>query len=834
MRSIIALVQNEKTKAIDLAQKSIQADSQSTSSWMALSYSQQASFDLDGALRSAKHATKAEPGNALAWARLSDLELSFGNLDNAFKAAQEAEKINPHVSRIQTVLGFAYLTRIKINQAKSAFERAIPLDQADPLPRLGLGLAMIREGDLEKGRREIEIAASLDPQNSLIRSYLGKAYYDEKREKQAGEQYALAKQFDPHDPTPYLYDAFLKQSQNRPVEALQDIQKSIDLNDNRAIYRSRFLLDQDLATRSTSLGRIYRDLGFEQVAMVEGWKSVNADPSNYSAHRFLAETYSVLPRHEQGQANEILQSQLLQPININPVPPSLAANNTYVLEGTGPGEASFNEFTSLFLRNRGSIQFSGVTGEKNTAGDEIIVSGIHNNASLSASQYHYETKGFRDNNDRRTDMYNFFVQTSLTPSTSIQGEYRKLEHEQGDPELTFIDSHISTLRQKENFDSVRFGIKHSFSPYSTLLGSFMYQEGDIDVTVLPGLMEGNWKMFNYIGETSYIYRNKPFSLIAGAAYRFLKSKKDWLGLWAPEDTDVKERFSNIYAYGSAELLKNLSFTLGVSGEMLQGDIINEDQKQLNPKAGIVWHPLQSTTVRAAVFRSLQHPYLSDRALNPSLEPTQVGGFNQFYLGAIGDSAWRYGIGLDQKFSTSIYGGIEFLLSHVDETFIGDANGAERMVRNDRDLKHSRAYLFWTPTSSLALGGEYLYERVDADITGGFYGVEEAKNIRTHRGIFSVRYFNPLGLTIGASLTFIDQKGDFVAFMNDGTEYLFPGRDRFSIVDAFVSYRLPKRMGIVSFEAKNLFNRKFHFQDTDPANPCIMPGRLLLLKLTLSF
>ncbi len=80
------------------------------------------------------------------------------------------------------------------------------------------------------------------------------------------------------DPTPWFYDAILKQSVNRPVEALQDIQKSIELNDNRAVYRSQLLLDQDLAARSASLGQIFNNLGFQQLGLVEGWKSVNIGP----------------------------------------------------------------------------------------------------------------------------------------------------------------------------------------------------------------------------------------------------------------------------------------------------------------------------------------------------------------------------------------------------------------------------------------------------------------------------------------------------------------------------------------------------------------------------
>ncbi len=218
-------------------------------------------------------------------------------------------------------MGFAYLTQVKTKESKKAFEKAIELDQADSLPRLGLGLAKIREGDLKEGGREIEIAASLDPNNSLIRSYLGKVYYEEKRTKLDGREYAVAKELDPQDPTPWFYDAIRKQTENRPVEALQDLQTAIEFNDNRAVYRSKLLLDSDLAARSASLARIYNDLGFQQLGLVEGWKSVNTDPGNFSAHRFLADSYSALPRHEIARVSELLQSQLFQPINITPIQP---------------------------------------------------------------------------------------------------------------------------------------------------------------------------------------------------------------------------------------------------------------------------------------------------------------------------------------------------------------------------------------------------------------------------------------------------------------------------------------------------------------------------------
>jgi hypothetical protein len=59
-------------------------------------------------------------------------------------------------------------------------------------------------------------------------------------------------------------------------------------------------------------------------------------------------------------------------------------------------------------------------------------------------------------------------------------------------------------------------------------------------------------------------------------------------------------------------------------------------------------------------------------------------------------------------------------------------------------------------------------------------------------------------------------------------------DRFWVFDASIGYRLPKRLGIITIEAKNLFNEKFNFQDTDASNPRIQPKQLIVAKLTLAF
>ena len=727
LQSIIAVVENEKDKALNLAQRAVEAAPGSATAWIALSYAQQARFDLEAARASLEKAVQLDPKNALAWARLAELWSSFGRLEQALEAAQKAVILDPDLSRTQTVLGFAYLTEVKTTEATEAFAKAIALDQADPLPRLGLGLAKIREGDLHEGRREIELAASLDPNSSIVRSYLGKAYYEEKRMPLEEHQYIIAEELDPKDPTPWFYDAIAKQTTNRPVEALQDMQKAIELNDNRVVYRSRLSLDSDLAARSASLARVYTDLGFQQLALVEGWKSVNTDPTNYSAHRFLADSYSVLPRHEIARVSELLQSQLLQPINTTPIQPRLAESNLFLISAQGPGALSFNEFNPIFTRNGLTFQTSGLVGEHSTYGGEGVVSGIYQKTSFSVGGFHFTTDGFRENADQRDEIANVFVQQEVTPGTSIQAEYRYRDLEQGDVQQRFFpEDFFSALRNEEERHTFRLGARHAFSPGSILLGSFTYQDSDgrIRINDIPdpgSFIDDKFPQTAFSGELQHLFRSRYLNLRTGAGYVGVDRKDDTtVGIPGPDPIEIRSvtdedlQHFNAYAYADVNLLRNVTATLGLSLDSLRGDE-DVDKDQVNPKFGITWTPFAGITLRAAAFRVLKRTLITDQ----TLEPTQVAGFNQFFDDPNLTEAWRYGGAIDQRFTSSLFGGVEFSKRDLTVPGLLDLKDPSNPVNRDGDWNEylGRAYLFWTPRPWLALRAQYLFERFERESPG---------------------------------------------------------------------------------------------------------------------
>jgi FecR protein/Tetratricopeptide repeat len=875
LQSIIALTQNNMTLARELAQRAVIAQPASAAARIAMSYVQQAAFDQPGAQESLQRAVHDHPDDALAWARLAELRLSTGYLDEGLAAAKRASSLDPGLALTQTVRGYGYLTEIKIPQAIDAFDEAIDLDQAAPLPRLGLGLAKIRKGELAAGRQDIENAVALDPGNSLIRSYMGKAYYEEKRDRLAGSQYEMAKTLDPKDPTPWFYDAIRKQTENRPVEALHAMQTSIALNDNRAVYRSRLQLDQDLATRSASQARIYSDLGFEQLALVKGWQSVNTDPANYSAHRLLSDSYSTLPRHEIARVSELLQSQLLQPINLTPVPPELAEENLFILEGAGPAKPAYLEFNPLFTRNRLALQADGLAGSNSTWADDVVHNGVYNNWSWSAGQFHYQSDGYRDNNDQDQNIYDLFVQGALSYQTSVQAEYRDRRIKNGDLVQRFEPEDFShTQREKITDQTVRLGLHQVFTPGSEVIASLIYlynHNNDVNDTVpqavpplgtLTTAFDAEHPLNQGLtAEIQHIYRASAFKLVSGAGYYTtdgkLKATVD-VSLTPPSplipdrsifrDTEQNWSHKNAYVYANIPYGQTLMMTAGASYDDLSLDQDTETTttltglpvpptstpskskigvQKLNPKLGLTWLPWKNTTLRAAAFRTITRSLVS----NQTIEPTQVAGFNQFYNDQTGTKADVYGLAADQVITQDLSSGVEYSWRNTSVPYESTPANIDQV---DWDEGFGRAYLYWTPTRRVATSAEYQYEDFKRD--SAFTGEFQATRLQTQRVPLTASYFHPLGFFAHVRTTYYDQQGKFntnaAGFLqNQPTE---DKNDQFWLVDASIGYRLPKRYGFISVGVSNLFDENFKFVDTDPFNPQVYPQRFFFSRLTLSF
>jgi Tfp pilus assembly protein PilF len=850
LRAVIKVTQNDRVSALADAEKAVGL-TDAPAARIALSYAQQSEFQIEAARGTMRTAVDQHPNDALAWARLAELELMLGRRNEALAAARAAESIAPSLSRTKLVLGFNALALFRNAEARSAFEHAIATDSADPLGHLGLGLAKISNGELEEGRRDLEAAVALDSSSALLRAYLGKAYFEERRNPLDAEQLGLAKELDPLDPTAYLYDGILKQTTNRPVEAVADLERSVELNDNRAVFRGRLLLDEDRAARGTSLARAYNDLGFKQLGVNEATRSLSFDPSNASAHRFLADSYLGTRRTDIARVSEMLQTQLLQDVNLNPIQPSLSVTNLNIVAGGGPTIAGFNEFTPLFQQNQVQATVSTLGGSNDTFGAEGVVSAVYKGFSLSAGGFTYNTEGWRPNNGLDEDIYNVFAQWAISPRINVQAEYRRRESEEGDLAFNFDpEAYLEDKTTKRDQETWRAGARFSPTLSSDVLISYIHNQRDEIQTVsepldpfLSVFVDNDLVEKGDQWEGQYIFRHERFNLIAGLAY----SKTDvdetidisfvdvdfgpLFGITSDESYERKS--TKAYLYAGIHMLENVELTLGASYDDYEDQVFVEETS-FNPKIGIRWAPREDLVFRAAAFKTLK-PALVD---NRTLEPTQIAGFNQFFDDINATNAWRYGAGVDWRINRRLSTGAEATWRELEEpvlSFDGET-GESVQIFEDRDEQLHRIYLYWAATDRIGVSADLVYDLFEAqqgDVTE-FGNLPE--RVRTFSIPVVASYFHPSGFFGALGGTFVDQEVERSEFATYGQ-----GQDSFFLVDAAVGYRFPKRRGLVSLGVKNIFDTDFYYQDDSYRETSVeastgpyFPDRTVMGTLTLSF
>ena len=465
-----------------------------------------------------------------------------------------------------------------------------------------------------------------------------------------------------------------------------------------------------------------------------------------------------------------------------------------------------------------------------------------------------------DDNTQDRDIYDAFFQMSLSHKTSIQAEYRYFDEKRGDLSLRFDPDLFDDTFVQEQRDTLRLGLHHSFTPYSETIASFYYQNSDIDTRFHSSFplsfpfSDGTVDSANHVdengwlGEIRHLWRSQSgrFNVTAGVG-RFSSDVDSeptditvlnfafpmpplTFSSRVPENYDV--RHTNFYIYSLIKPPKwitsaigDMTWTIGGSMDFFEGEG-KEKTDQFNPKFGLTWNPFPGTTIRGAVFRTLTRQTIS----NQTIEPTQVAGFNQFFDDTPGSIIWRYGAAIDQKFSESLYGGVEYTTRDLDVAFsIGIGTNVE-FLRQGTDEDLIRTYLYWTPHDWLSMSAEYQYEWIKKE-QPFLLGLEMFDKLRTHRVPLGINFFHPSGFTARLKGTYVEQDGIFADTPTRTTNV--PGDDNFWYFDGSISYRLPKLHGIISIGAKNLFNKNFNFQDTDPSNPQIVPERFIFARITLS-
>ena len=856
LQTLAHIVKGELDAAQTRIQQALQQPPQA-SVYLAQSYLQQARFELKTALASARQAVKLQPDNALAWARRAELALTLGKLKEANLAAEQARLLEPELSRAQTIAGFVLLKKLKFNGAKAAFDRAARLAPSDPLPQLGLGLIAIRKNRLEKGRAKLELATALDPANSLLRSYLGKAYFDERRNPLAVSQFELAQNLDPRDPTPWFYQAILKQTENRPAAALQDLQQSIELNDNRAVYRSRLLLDADEAARNASQAKIYQELGFNVLAQQKAAQSLSTSPVEHGAHKLLAESYINNPRFDTARSSEILQAQLLQPLTATPIRSTLAERDLLIIEGTGPSDIGFNEFNTLFNSETDHVQFAGVGGSNGTGAGELLVSGMHGPVAYAGGHYIYETDGFRINNDIEYDISTAYAQIQLRHNLNIQLEARHREEKRGDVAQRFLENTFSESERKlSEINLQRIGFRYMPTSNIDLIGSLDFIDVDLNTDLMqadtqviqigpfPVTIENNTEIQDESKsdtidlELQFLLNRPNFNIIAGLDIADIDLDTMQVLTFnqtitppiipplpqpPPSLTTGTTNYENAYFYWHAKPIEGFTSTLGVANENLEDIRLNDEISEWNPKLGVKWQSSRYLTLRAAMMQTMAKP----TEILQSLEPTQVAGFNQPYDDTLATISETYGIALDFATHNYLYVGAEFVQRDLSSPVLNTSSSSTRESLSEETTQ--TLYFNWAK-ESWAYSLHYHYEKYERE-EGAFVNINRPSILNTRRIPLQISY-NYGGISTSAVASHINQKGSFGSPSGEMRD-----ENDFWILDLSLEYEFFLNRAKLSLEVNNALDEEFKFQDTNfqdgsPRPLKYTPERTLVGRLSL--
>ncbi len=842
---------------------------------------------LKSALDDAQRAAAISPRFSFARERVAELQFSFGLTKDATDALETSFILATQNPEALALKGFLLAAQNHPRAAIASFDDALAVDPALGNAWFGRGLCKIHLGDAGGGRKDLLIAAAMEPQRAELRSYLGKAYANAGDFSHATNEFRLAKKLDPHDPTAWLYSALLDQEENRINDAIRDLETSEALNDNRSVYRSQLLLDQDRAVRSANLATMYQDAGMQDVGLREASRAVNYDYGNYSAHHFLADSYEQLSdpneinlRYETPAESEYLVANLLAPVSAGTLSPALSQGEySKLFQQDGPGVISDSDYLSRGAWTESGAQF-----------------GTYGNFSYDAEAFYHSDPGQRSNEDIEQRQLSLTLKQQLTPQDTVYFNVQQYDAEYGDLAQYYNQSMANpSVRIKETQNPiVGIGYNHEWNPgihtlfFATRLDdttSFTnpaqptlleFTPGGGPLSSVQGLtMQDNFqnRLTIYSTELQQIWEQPKHTTIIGARAQYghleTANEQDTPSTLAfafsspaadQNVTSLFHRFS-VYGYHQWQIFEPLQLIGGVAYDRItfpqdfrtapvSGNSQNEDQ--ISPKAGMLWTPLRDTTIRFAYTRSLSGASVDQ---SYQIEPSQVAGFIQNYRSVIpesiaGENAGAkietYDLSLEQKFRTGTYLGVsgEILYSTVDRVdgafdFVSFGTPSASTTVNE-DLDYHEETLQATANQLLgrdwSLGAKYRVSRavlsdnfvnVPDSVIGGFVNFQprqETKGVLNEVDLTAI-YNNPCGFFAEGEALWFDQSSYGYAPAEPG--------DDFWQFNLFAGYRFLQRRGEFTVGLLNLAGQNYNLNPLNIYNE-LPRSRTLAVRLQLDF
>ncbi len=801
--------------------------------WLVRGYLAQQRHDLPAAEQAYQQALSINPDNATAAIQLAKVYFGSEKKAQARMLVQRVRSARPDFTAAANLQAFLQLADNQTDQALAGFEAVQKDQRADSETWFGMSLALMRKGRVESAMQAIATAVLLSPQRSMYLSYWGKMLHQIGRNDKALTVLDSAIRLDVNDPTPRLYKAIILRDLNRPGEAIKAIQQANRLNQNRGVYRSRSLLDQDLAVQNVDLSRLYTQLGLANWAQKKAIDSIKQDFNNASAHILNAGAYDSQPDRGYAQANEALLSRLLQPANVNAF-------------------SSFNGYTSLFEQPDVEMNLNLAAGNHAQQQAGLVASGAIATRQLAwgANLSTKSSDGWRDSNGESVDSLvllgkwqpneanNFLLSVSSSQS-EILGDRATAFQIDVEENVDLKDFQDTDYQSLELGWQHRLNARHQWLFYLSATDVSQQESDFSSFTILDTL--GEELTYEEL-ETNQFER--PFSLLQFQGILSLEDHQVFYGALAYQSKSSDDFYQDANLFNSVPVLiddfsdsfdQTKSFELDVRSLslyvqdiwkvnhqwLMKVAVYFEDFDNADPSSGgewtieettgrlgLVWQATEQHTFRLARFKYLL-PFLSAR-----IDPTDVAGIpiskntTEGSLVTESDLVWE--MELDNGLlSANLY--------QVDGEYtsavLTDTGQLETTVSNQK--KGIDLSLEWLAGLRTGLAGKLSRFSAKDQL--------QPDNDRDETLLsLSVKHVFANSLTLG-----VDQIARKIEF-DSGEE------ENIHVTNLAVSYEFDDKNQQIDFTVSNLTDAEFNWLTDTYSTSGIAPERMMLLSYRLSF
>ena len=832
------IAENNTEKALEAIDNALRLMPESPYPLLIKALIQQAEFDLNRALDTTEQALLLDRDNPDLLLNQAKLHFANGYSGKALKTVNHLIDLDPFNSQACNLKGFLQLAMSHIKECIASFRTAIRLNPYLGEAHLGLALALMEKGYKEIAFEEISTAVLLEPQRSVFLSYWAKMLYEDKRFQKAEDILNEAKRLDPKDPTPYLYLAFIYKDLHRAHDSVYSLKQAIELNDNRAVYRSRFLLDKDLAVKNVHLALIYHDLGISEWGTLTAMKAVKQDYNNSAANKFLAYQLEYLHGAASLAARSaMLKAFLLQPANVN----------TF---------NSFNEYTSFFEQPRINGTLIGSIGNMNYNDGFIGLYGALPDLQLAFkfTGRKYKSDGWQTHDWQKYQGYSGAIRWDITHNSTVLVKAGNSDEKTGD---LYSQTDFDTLPDPENtsgsdFANISAGYVWHASPDADFIFHIKreYKYKREVATHLTGT--GSAFISPYAFDYEYNYHKyewleDPYTLIQ--ALQFLRHGNHQFsfgGMWYESDRDY--RFSDVtdiayYWEGTDIFAFNTSTPAGITSSRVKS--------QQSYYLQDIWNPSDKLTFEAAIYmdrienvNSAENLVYDDQFYNPRLgaifKPTRYDTFHLSYLKYL------------QPFDTVERIDAIDVAGHVLPSWYEGALIKEYAASYEREWRSGMFQLkLFKNEPALSYSAYENNIAARKEMENEYRGIETAINQLLLKDLgfsagytfFKIENDDITPLLEGdnrwgwARLTMVHRSGitAAIAVSNYDTDYKDSSMkdENIWISASFIEYEFPYKRGKIRFEAQNLFDK--HFSGVPLSDIAgILPQRTYALIMEINF